>query len=54
MYIRIVNQYMEDKNMPGRALKLIFEWLELHREELMENCNRAQKGSALAKIEPLK
>lgn len=99
MYIRIVNHYMEDKNMPqisffygiyilmnfsdhnpphfhawygdykvtvsimdgivkgempGRALKLIFEWLELHREELMENWKRAQIGSALVKIEPLK
>lgn len=40
--------------MPGRALKLIFEWLELHREELMENWKRAQIGSALVKIEPLK
>ena len=39
---------------PGRALKLIFEWLELHREELMENWKRAQIGSALVKIEPLK
>ena len=40
--------------MPGRALRLILEWLDLHREELMNNWTLAQKGSALEKIEPLK
>ena len=37
--------------MPGRALRLILEWLDLHREELMNNWTLAQKGSALEKIE---
>ena len=40
--------------MPGRAHRLILEWLDLHREELMNNWTLAQKGSALEKIEPLK
>ena len=40
--------------MPGRALRLILEWLDLHREELMDNWRRAQKGITLEKIEPLK
>ena len=40
--------------MPGRALRLILEWVDLHREELMNNWTLAQKGSALEKIEPLK
>ena len=40
--------------MPGRALRLVLEWLDLHREELMENWMRAQRGGALEKIEPLK
>ena len=40
--------------MPGRAVKLILEWLELHREDLMENWCRSQNGKILAKIEPLK
>ena len=40
--------------MPGRALRLILDWLDLHREELMNNWTLAQKGSALEKIEPLK
>ena len=40
--------------MPGRAVKLILEWLELHREDLMENWCRSQNGKILEKIEPLK
>ena len=40
--------------MPGRALRLILEWLDLHRDELMENWERAQTGRKLEKIEPLK
>lgn len=40
--------------MPGRALRLILEWLDLHREELMDNWKRAQQGGTLEKIEPLK
>lgn len=41
-------------DMPGRAIKLILEWLELHREDLMENWRRSQNGKILEKIEPLK
>jgi hypothetical protein len=40
--------------MPQRALKMIFEWLEIHRIELMLDWNLAQKGDKLNKIEPLK
>jgi hypothetical protein len=39
--LRLVDGIVKGE-MPGRALKLIFEWLELHREELMENWKRAQ------------
>lgn len=35
--------------MPGRALKMILEWLEQHKEELMENWEKAQKGDPLEK-----
>jgi len=41
-------------NMPGRALKMIFEWLEIHRDELLEVWEKAQKGEPLNSIEPLK
>ena len=40
--------------MPQRALKMIFEWLEIHREELIADWNLVQKGDELFKIEPLK
>jgi len=39
--------------MPARALNLIFEWLGLHREELMRNWEKAQNKQVLDKIEPL-
>ncbi len=40
--------------MPGRALRMILEWLDLHREELLEAWEIAQAGGTLKKIEPLK
>jgi len=40
--------------MPQRALKMIFEWSEIHRDELIADWNLAQKGDELFKIEPLK
>ncbi|MDR1739830.1 MAG: DUF4160 domain-containing protein [Bacteroidales bacterium] len=40
--------------MPSRALKMVFEWLELHRAELLVEWDKAQKGEKLNTIEPLK
>jgi hypothetical protein len=40
--------------MPKRALKLVFEWMELHKKELIENWELAQNGELPKKIEPLK
>ena len=40
--------------MPGRAIRMILEWLDLHRDELMDNWTRAQNGAPLNRIEPLK
>lgn len=40
--------------MPERALKMILEWLDMHREELMANWENAQNGNPLERIEPLK
>ena len=39
--------------MPGRALRMILEWLEDHRKDLMKNWEKAQKGEPLDKIDPL-
>ncbi len=38
---------------PKRALKLVFEWLELHKDELLENWRLAEERRPLNKIEPL-
>jgi len=40
--------------MPQRALKMIFEWLELHKKELLQEWEKAQKGEPLSQITPLK
>lgn len=40
--------------MPKRDLKLVFEWMDLHKLELIVNWNLAQKGEELKSIEPLK
>ena len=39
--------------MPKTALKLIFEWLELHKEELLHNWKNIEEKKPLNKIEPL-
>ncbi|HEX8695518.1 MAG TPA: DUF4160 domain-containing protein [Longimicrobium sp.] len=39
--------------MSRRALQMVFEWAELHREELMENWNRARARQPLQPIPPL-
>ena len=42
-----------DGKMPKRALNLIFEWLDLHKEELLEVWNKIEKTGEFDKIEPL-
>ena len=39
--------------LPRRALNLVFEWLDLHRDELMENWKRMENRTILQKINPL-
>ena len=34
-------------------LKLIKEWAQLHKDELMENWKRIEEGKPLKRIEPL-
>ncbi|MDR0864379.1 MAG: DUF4160 domain-containing protein [Candidatus Symbiothrix sp.] len=40
--------------LPRRALNLVFEWLDLHRDELMDNWGKIENREPLDKIEPLK
>ena len=39
--------------MSRRALNMLFDWLDEHREELLENWERAENHQALNQIEPL-
>lgn len=39
--------------MSRRALQMIFSWMELHQEELMDNWERAQNREPLRPISPL-
>lgn len=38
---------------PKRALKLVLEWYDLHKDELAANWQRARAGEPLEKIKPL-
>ena len=41
-------------SLPRRALNLVYDWLDLHKDELMENWRRLEKYESFLKIEPLK
>ena len=41
-------------SLPRRALKLVYEWLDIHKDELLENWKRLTNSEAALKIEPLK
>lgn len=41
-------------HLPPRALGLVIEWATLHRDELLNDWNRAQLQQSLVKIEPLR
>jgi hypothetical protein len=48
-----INSGVIKGQMPKRALKMIFEWLEIHKDELLNDWQLAQDRKALVKIEPL-
>jgi len=39
--------------LPRRALKLVEEWTELHRDELLGGWERAERDEPLVRIDPL-
>ena len=41
-------------HLPPRALGLVIEWATLHRDELLDDWQRAQHQQSIAKIAPLK
>lgn len=40
-------------NLPGRQIKLVLAWAELHRDELMANWDLVMNGEPPFKIQPL-
>lgn len=40
-------------DFPGRALRLVLEWAELHKQELLEDWERARQRQPLRRIAPL-
>jgi len=40
-------------NMPGRALRMILDWRDEHKEDLIRAWNEAQSGEVINRIAPL-
>jgi hypothetical protein len=51
--VEIATAAVIDGSLPRRALKMVKEWTKLHRDELIQDWNRAQAGQVLAPIDPL-
>ena len=41
-------------SLPRRALRLIYEWLDMHKEELIKNWELLSNNNSPLKINPLK
>ena len=41
-------------SLPRRALRLVYEWLDKHKSELMDSWQRMRNGEKPLKVEPLK
>ena len=39
--------------LPRRVLNMVYEWLDLHKEELIANWQRMEKGEMMVEIKPL-
>lgn len=52
--IRIEDFAVLDGHLPPRALGLVIEWAETHRDELLKDWKLAAENKPLFPIEPLK
>jgi hypothetical protein len=41
-------------SLPGRAVRLVCEWLDEHRDELVANWDRASAGQQTESVDPLR
>lgn len=51
--VRIEDARVMEGSLPATATRLVREWAEAHRDELMVNWGRALRPEALQPIEPL-
>jgi hypothetical protein len=51
--VRIDTLQIIEGKLPLRAQALVLEWAAEHREELLQNWEKARRGEPLAKIAPL-
>jgi hypothetical protein len=42
-----------DGSLPRRALNMVFEWLDIHQDELLDNWQRIENKIPLKTISPL-
>lgn len=49
-----INDGIVQGKIPRTAINLVFEWLDLHKDELLENWKLMEQRKPLNKIEPLK
>ena len=52
--IRIGDRGILEGSLPPRALSLVMEWAEIHKNELESNWNLARSKEPLKAIDPLK
>lgn len=52
--IVIATGQVREGSLPSRALAMVHEWTELHRDELNENWRLRERNLPLNRIEPLK
>lgn len=52
--ISIPDGNLIEGKFPSNKLKLVFAWVELHRDELMANWELAINGQTIFSIDPLK
>jgi hypothetical protein len=50
--VEILSGVVEGK-FPKRALKLVMEWYEMHKDELLSNWNSMKETGEFSKISPL-
>jgi hypothetical protein len=51
--VNIVDGVIGKGALPGKQLKLVLAWCEIHRDELMQNWELAKDGKPLNQIAPL-